>query len=50
MGSRMAANLQKAGQELVIYNRPREKDETIIVSGGCRCLTEKAIQNTELLV
>jgi 3-hydroxyisobutyrate dehydrogenase/glyoxylate/succinic semialdehyde reductase len=25
MGSRMAANLQKAGHEIMVYNRTREK-------------------------
>lgn len=34
MGSRMAANLQKAGHELVVYNRTREKAEALLASGA----------------
>ncbi len=35
MGGRMAVNLQKAGHSLVVYNRTREKAETL-VAGGAR--------------
>src|SRR5882757_11129962 len=34
MGSRMAANLQKAGCSLVVYNRTREKAETLVAGGA----------------
>jgi glyoxylate/succinic semialdehyde reductase len=34
MGSRMAANLAKKGHDLVIYNRTKEKAETLIQSGA----------------
>ncbi|HEX9020349.1 MAG TPA: NAD(P)-dependent oxidoreductase [Nitrospirota bacterium] len=34
MGSRMAANLQKKGHELVVYNRTRQKAESLIANGA----------------
>src|SRR2546421_704706 len=34
MGSRMAANLQKKGHSLVVFNRTREKAESLIADGG----------------
>src|ERR1700682_1944716 len=34
MGSRMAANLQKRGDSLVVYNRTREKAETLVAGGA----------------
>jgi 3-hydroxyisobutyrate dehydrogenase/glyoxylate/succinic semialdehyde reductase len=34
MGSRMAANLQKAGHDLLIYNRTREKAQALIKEGA----------------
>src|SRR5213594_912154 len=34
MGSRMAANLQKHGHSLVVFNRTREKAEPLIAEGG----------------
>lgn len=34
MGSRMAANLQKKGHELVVYNRTKQKAETLIANGA----------------
>ena len=39
MGSRMAANLQKAEHELIIYNRTREKAEALIKEGAQWCDT-----------
>ncbi len=39
MGSRMAANLQKADLELIIYNRTREKAEALIKEGAEWCDT-----------
>ncbi len=34
MGSRMAANLQKAGHELVVYNRTKVKAEALLDAGA----------------
>jgi 3-hydroxyisobutyrate dehydrogenase/glyoxylate/succinic semialdehyde reductase len=34
MGSRMAANLQKKGHELVVYNRTKEKADPLIAKGA----------------
>jgi 3-hydroxyisobutyrate dehydrogenase/glyoxylate/succinic semialdehyde reductase len=34
MGSRMAANLQKGGHSLVVFNRTREKADSLIAEGG----------------
>src|SRR2546421_12508014 len=34
MGSRMAANLQKHGHSLVVFNRTREKAEALVAEGG----------------
>jgi 3-hydroxyisobutyrate dehydrogenase-like beta-hydroxyacid dehydrogenase len=34
MGSRMAANLQKKGYELVIYNRTKQKADSLITNGA----------------
>ncbi len=34
MGSRMAANLQKKGYELVVYNRTRQKADPLIAAGA----------------
>jgi 3-hydroxyisobutyrate dehydrogenase-like beta-hydroxyacid dehydrogenase len=34
MGSRMAANLQKKGHELVVYNRTRQKADALIAGGA----------------
>ena len=34
MGSRMAANLRKAGHDLLIYNRTREKAQALIKEGA----------------
>lgn len=39
MGSRMAANLLKAGHSLTVYNRTREKAEPLIAKGAKRALT-----------
>lgn len=36
MGSRMAANLQKAGHELVVYNRTQEKADELVNNGATR--------------
>jgi 3-hydroxyisobutyrate dehydrogenase/glyoxylate/succinic semialdehyde reductase len=34
MGSRMAANLQKKGHELIVYNRTREKADPLLAMGA----------------
>ncbi len=34
MGSRMAANLQKKGHELVVYNRTRQKADALVANGA----------------
>jgi 3-hydroxyisobutyrate dehydrogenase-like beta-hydroxyacid dehydrogenase len=34
MGSRMAANLQKKGHELVVYNRSRQKADPLVAAGA----------------
>ena len=34
MGSRMAANLQKAGHDLVVYNRSAEKAKALVANGA----------------
>lgn len=34
MGSRMAANLQKKGHELVVYNRTRQKADPLVTNGA----------------
>src|SRR6059036_3312581 len=34
MGNRMAANLQKKGHSLVVFNRTREKAEPLIAEGA----------------
>ena len=43
MGSRMAANLQKKGHALVIFNRTREKAETLIADGARWALSPAAL-------
>ena len=34
MGSRMAANLQKCGHSLVVFNRTRDKAESLLTQGA----------------
>ena len=34
MGSRMAANLQQQGQELIIYNRTKDKASGLVAKGA----------------
>ena len=36
MGSRMAANLQRAGHELVVYNRTQAKADELVENGAVR--------------
>jgi glyoxylate/succinic semialdehyde reductase len=43
MGSRMAANLQKAGHQLVVYNRTPEKAETLVSNGATLASTPEEV-------
>ena len=43
MGSRMAANLQKKGHELVVYNRTREKADALVAAGALWSPTPAAV-------
>jgi 3-hydroxyisobutyrate dehydrogenase-like beta-hydroxyacid dehydrogenase len=43
MGSRMAANLQKKGYELVVYNRTRRKAESLIANGATWAATPEDV-------
>lgn len=36
MGSRMAANLVRSGQDVVVYNRTREKEDALVAVGASR--------------
>lgn len=51
MGSRMAANLQKAGYGLKVYNRTREKAQQLLDNGAEWAATPKeAGRNVEILI
>jgi 3-hydroxyisobutyrate dehydrogenase-like beta-hydroxyacid dehydrogenase len=43
MGSRMAANLQKSGVELVVYNRTRSRAETLLAGGAVWAETPRQV-------
>ncbi|WP_207435847.1 NAD(P)-dependent oxidoreductase [Sabulibacter ruber] len=43
MGSRMAANLQKAGHDLVVYNRTKEKAEQLVSNGATLANTPEEV-------
>lgn len=43
MGSRMAANLQKEGYQLYLYNRTQEKADLLIKNGAVWCNTAKEV-------
>ncbi len=43
MGSRMAANLQKAGYELVVYNRTQSKADALVKQGATRANTPEDV-------
>ena len=45
MGSRMAANLQKAGHSLVLFNRTRAKAEPLLAAGA-RWATQSCVCNS----
>ncbi len=50
MGSRMAANLQKQGYELVVYNRTKEKAKSLIDNGAIWAATPKEVGATTDIV
>lgn len=50
MGSRMAANLQKAGHELVVYNRTQEKADDLIAQGALRAESPEEVAKACRLV
>ncbi|PRY16314.1 3-hydroxyisobutyrate dehydrogenase/glyoxylate/succinic semialdehyde reductase [Pontibacter ummariensis] len=43
MGSRMAANLQGAGHELVVYNRTQGKADALVENGATRAATPEEV-------
>nr|WP_205503006.1 NAD(P)-dependent oxidoreductase [Rufibacter sp. SYSU D00308] len=43
MGSRMAANLQKAGHDLVVYNRTAQKAEELVQNGATLAQTPEEV-------
>jgi 3-hydroxyisobutyrate dehydrogenase/glyoxylate/succinic semialdehyde reductase len=51
MGSRMAANLQKKGHELVVYNRTKQKADALIAAGAVWAATpaEVAKQSDDII-
>ena len=51
MGSRMAANLQKAGHQLQVFNRDANKCQPLIDNGALATATPKAAaQNTDFVI
>ena len=51
MGSRMAANLQKAGHTLSVFNRTREKADALVASGAAWADSpEEVAQNADVVV
>ena len=43
MGSRMAANLQQAGHELVVYNRTQSKADELVKNGATRAASPEQV-------
>lgn len=43
MGSRMAANLQKAGHDLIVYNRTPEKADELVANGATLATTPEEV-------
>ncbi|MBF9253274.1 NAD(P)-dependent oxidoreductase [Pontibacter sp. 172403-2] len=43
MGSRMAANLQKAGHELVVYNRTQQRADEVVNKGATRAQSPEEV-------
>ena len=51
MGVGMAANIMKAGHELTVHNRTREKEEPLVQAGAKRAATPReAAQGAEVIV
>ncbi|MBQ4820846.1 NAD(P)-dependent oxidoreductase [Aquimarina sp. MMG016] len=51
MGSRMAANLQKAGYDLIVHNRTKEKADDLIKNGAIWANTAKEVaQNSDIII
>ncbi|GAB3540126.1 NAD(P)-dependent oxidoreductase [Pontibacter brevis] len=50
MGSRMAANLQHAGHELVVYNRTQSKADALVEKGATRAESPEEVANQCRLV
>ena len=50
MGSRMAANLQQAGHDLVVHNRTRSKAEALLAAGATWAETPAAVARSADLV
>ena len=50
MGSRMAANLLKSGQELYVYNRTRKKADELLASGAHWCDTPREVADSSEVV
>ncbi|MCC9165978.1 NAD(P)-dependent oxidoreductase [Pontibacter harenae] len=51
MGSRMAANLQKAGHDLVVYNRTQSKADELVEQGATRAESpEEVAQQCRLVI
>jgi hypothetical protein len=46
MGSRMAANLQKCGHSLFVFNRTREKADSLVAAGAHWAASRGRIQNS----
>ncbi|QCR24736.1 NAD(P)-dependent oxidoreductase [Pontibacter sp. SGAir0037] len=50
MGSRMAANLQQAGHELVVYNRTQQKADKLVEQGATKAGTPEEVAKACRLV
>jgi 3-hydroxyisobutyrate dehydrogenase/glyoxylate/succinic semialdehyde reductase len=51
MGSLMAANLQKAGHKLMVYNRTKEKTAKLIEGGAEACDTPaQLVEKVDILI
>ena len=50
MGSRMAANLQKAGHELVVNNRTKEKAGALLAGAGRFVVEQPAVVGLIILL
>lgn len=50
MGSRMAANLQKRGHELVVYNRTKQKADALIAAGAVWAATPAEVAKQSAVI